>query len=242
MAYEPYPIGIIAPAFELGLYRELVREFPPLDLFKSLPVYGNKYSLSEKNNPKHYTGFISRHEVWRGLHQYFKSGDFIFSVMDALRDCKVDLGIRRKSQTLGSRWLTLVRHVGRGQLPSTRPPIHARFEYSALPAAGGYVVPHTDSPGKLITLVITMTRDEEWNATWGGGTDILKPRDPSDTYNYFNRQIPYEQCEVLRTLEFLPNQAMLFVKTFNSLHGVRLMQGPEGFIRRTLTIVVEEGY
>ena len=33
-----------------------------------------------------------------------------------------------------------------------------------------------------------------------------------------------------------PNQAVLFVKTFNSLHCVRPMTGPAEAMRRTLTV------
>jgi len=242
MAYDPYPIGVIAPVFEPQFYQTLLRSYPPLELFKFLPRFGNKYSLSEKNHPKKYEKYIAGNAAWRELHRYVKSDDFIFSIIDALRDRKIDLGIRRETQTLASRWGTILKHVKRGQLPISRPPIYSRFEFSALPANGGYVVPHTDSPGKFITLVITMTDEKEWDTAWGGGTDILKPKDPSDTYNYFNRQIDYAGCEVLRTVQFQPNQAMLFVKTFNSLHGVQKMTGPEGVLRRTLTINIEQDY
>ncbi|HXK26387.1 MAG TPA: hypothetical protein VMS55_27235 [Myxococcota bacterium] len=242
MVYEPYPLGSIAPAFEPDLYGQLLRQFPPLELFEFLPDHGNKYSLSEKYHPKQYADFVTRHEVWRDLRAYVKSDAFRFSVIDALRDCKVDLGIRRKSRTLGSRSLKLLREAARGHLPSIAAPITSRFEFSALPASSGHLAPHTDSPGKLITLVVTMTRDGEWDSAWGGGTDILKPKDASDSYNYSNRQIPYEQCEVLRTVEFVPNQALLFIKTFNSLHGVRPMKGPEALLRRTLTLNIEEGH
>src|SRR5262249_47932834 len=154
------------------------------------PGHGNKYALSEKCHPKQYADFVSRHEVWRDLCAYIKSDAFRFSVIDALRECKVDLGIRRKSRSLGRRWLKLLRETARGHLPSLAAPLLPRFESSALPASSGHLVPHTDSPGKLITLVVTMTQDGEWDRAWGGGTDILKPKDPSDTYNYANRQIP----------------------------------------------------
>ena len=47
---------------------------------------------------------------------------------------------------------------------------------------------------------------------------------------------------MLRTVPFLPNQAMLFIKTFNSLHGVQPMKGPETRLRRTLTLNIEEAH
>jgi len=240
IAYEPYPIGVIAPVFESGLYQEMRRLFPPLELMKFLPKHGSKYSLSEKYNAAQYREYVAQHQLWRDFHKYVKSDDFIFSIIDALRAHKVDVGLHRKSQSLATRWLKLLRNVRRGHLPITRAPLEARFEFAALPAADGYVVPHTDSPGKIITIVITMIEAGVWNPAWGGGTDILKPKDPSDSYNYLNQQLNYDQCDVVRTVNYLPNQAMLFVKTFNSLHGVQPMKGPKGVVRRTLTINIEQ--
>jgi hypothetical protein len=242
LTYEPYPIGLITPIFEEALYRELVETFPPLDLFKFVPEYGNKYSLSEHNNGKIYTDYIAKNPAWRELHRYVKSEEFVFSLIESLRAGKIDLGIKRKDQQLGQRWKKLIRNLRAGRLPVTTSPIYSRFEFSALPANGGVVTPHTDAPKKFITLVVTMTGPGEWNAAWGGGTDILKPKDASENYNYFNRDLPYDQCDTLRTVEFLPNQAMLFLKTFNSLHGVKEMTGPSGALRRTLTINIQRDY
>ncbi len=45
---------------------------------------------------------------------------------------------------------------------------------------------------------------------------------------------------VLDTFEFTPNQAVVFVKTFNSWHSVRPMQGNGSTaMRKTLTINIE---
>jgi len=242
LTYEPYPIGVIMPVFEQGVYQELLQTFPPLELFKFMPEHGNKYSLSERNNGKFYSDYIAKNSAWRELHRYVKSDEFVFGIIDSLRQGKIDLGIKRKDQKFGQRLKKLVRNVRAGRLPVTTSPIYSRFEFSVLPADGGVVTPHTDAPKKFITLVVTMTAPGEWNTAWGGGTDILKPKDPSENFNYFNRDLPYEQCDTLRTVEFLPNQAMLFLKTFNSLHGVKAMSGPSGALRRTLTINIQRDY
>jgi hypothetical protein len=43
--------------------------------------------------------------------------------------------------------------------------------------------------------------------------------------------------EVIDTYEFTPNQAVIFIKTFNSWHSVRPMTGVDSdALRRTLTI------
>src|ERR1700761_5050979 len=101
--YEPYPIGVITPIFEPDLYRDLVRSFPPLEMFKFMPEYGNKYSLSEHNNGSQYTDYIAKHPAWRELHRYVKSEEFVFGILDILKAGKIDLGIKRKDQQLGQR-------------------------------------------------------------------------------------------------------------------------------------------
>jgi hypothetical protein len=46
--------------------------------------------------------------------------------------------------------------------------------------------------------------------------------------------------EVLDTYEFTANQAVIFVKTFNSWHSVRPMTGRDSnALRKTLTINIE---
>jgi len=240
--YDPYPVGLIAPIFDPAFYRQLVRSFPPIDLFKFMPQFGNKYSLSERNHPEKYDAFLARNEAWRELHRHVKSPDFIYAIIDGLASRGVDLGIRRQELTLSRRWRKLLLNLRRGRLPVTASPIYSRFEFSMLPAKGGEVIPHTDAARKFITLIVTMVEEGDWTPDWGGGTDILRPKDPAKNFNYTNEPLPYDACEVLKTVHFRPNQAMLFVKTFNSLHGVREMTGPEGVLRRTLTINIERDY
>jgi hypothetical protein len=46
--------------------------------------------------------------------------------------------------------------------------------------------------------------------------------------------------EVIETFDFTPNQAVIFVKTFNSWHSVRPMSGNgSAAMRKTLTINIE---
>jgi len=42
---------------------------------------------------------------------------------------------------------------------------------------GGMAPPHTDARRKLVTFVITMLHEGEWNPDWGGGADLNRPRD-----------------------------------------------------------------
>ncbi len=74
----------------------------------------------------------------------------------------------------------------------------------------------------------------------GGGTEVMTPVDLSQNYNQNNRQLEFEDVETIDICPFKPNQCIVFVKTFNSLHAVRPMQGGNNTaFRKTLTINIE---
>jgi hypothetical protein len=236
--YEPYPIGIGRPAIDPDRYARLLASWPPIELFEELPKVGHKRVLSEKYNGRGYTAFIERTPVWREFHRGVKSPAFIGAVLEALRAAGIDLGVRHP--ITGRRRLeTTWRDLRRARWPRFDVPLRARFEFSALPATGGHVTPHTDSPGKVITLVISMERS--WDKAIGGGTDVIRPLDPRRNFNWLNDKLEFDEIEVLDTIEFEPNQVIVFTKTFNSWHCVRPMTGTDpDLLRRTLTINIEE--
>lgn len=225
---------------DAAAYDELVDSFPSQDLFVSFPKVGYKYVLSEKFNKKAYHDYIRSHPGWRELHRWIKSEDFIDHVMQSLQSRHVDLGFSKRL-SVGRRMLRgLVGKSGRGQRKIGTHRLSSRFEFSMLPANGGHVLPHTDTPSKIITIVVAMLRQGEWQPAYGGGTDVNKPKDPRQTFNLLNRKADFNEMEVLHTYPFEPNQAIVFVKTFNSWHSVRPMTGnaPQ-LMRRTLTINIE---
>lgn len=239
LRYDPFPIGLAKPLLDQSRYDAMVGDYPDRDMFEYLAKVGHKYSLSEKSNPKGYHEFVRSRPVWREFHEMVKSRAFIEGVVGALRDRNVDLGYK-KLPTTGKRLTKFTRNLLRGRIDAGRPPLSARFEFSMLPAKGGYVIPHTDSPGKLITIVVSMVREGEWDPSLGGGTDVNRPKDPTQLYNELNRRAEFEEMEVLDTFEFTPNQAVVFVKTFNSWHSVRPMTGTDDAVmRKTLTINIE---
>lgn len=238
--YEPYPIGIAKPAIAEDLYRELLDSYPPQELFAYLPKVGHKYSLSEKYNGDAYRRFIQSHPRWRELHAWIKSDRFIPAVMDALKAHHIDLGHKQVSGS--KRALKSIRNAVRGRQRSLPPRLSTRFEFSMLPADGGYILPHTDSPTKVVTLIVSMVDDAEWDPAFGGGTDVNRPKDVRHAFNRMNGQAAFDEMDVLDTFEFTPNQVVLFVKTFNSWHSVRPMTGKGSpRMRKTLTINIEAG-
>ena len=239
--YEPFPIGVVQPVMEAGRYAELVDRFPPLDLFRgydSMGKPGSKLTLSEIEDPRTYARFVRADPLWREFHSHVKSDDFIFSVVDLLARHHIDLGLRRIPPAR-LRWKRL-RAALEGRLATASPRLAARFEFSALAASGGCVLPHTDAPNKLITLVVSMMRPGEWNPSWGGGTDVNRPKDTRHAYNQMNEVADFADMEILHTYDFTPNQMVVFVKTFNSWHSVRPIRGTASDPRRrSLTINIE---
>ena len=65
-------------------------------------------------------------------------------------------------------------------------PVQNPGEFSMLPAAGGYVIPHTDERSKIVTIVVSMMQDGEWDPAYGGGTDVNRPKDITRNFNWMN--------------------------------------------------------
>ena len=102
------------------------------------------------------------------------------------------------------------------------------------------MTPHTDAPTKIVTLIVSMIEEGEWNPEFGAATDVNRPNDNRFCFNQLNELAAFDDMEVLDTYEFGPNQLILFVKTFNSWHSVRPMKGQGSKqLRRTLTINIE---
>src|SRR5688572_17401004 len=91
--YEPYPLGVLRPALDSGLYQELVASFPPVELFGKIPQYDYKLSLSEKFNGPIYEKFIRESPPWRRFHGWLKSSDFIRETVNCLKQNYIDLDL-----------------------------------------------------------------------------------------------------------------------------------------------------
>jgi hypothetical protein len=238
LRYEPFPIGIARPIMDDTAYRQYLDRYPPLELFEFIPKIGNKYCLSEKYNPKAYQDWIRQHACWTEFHRWVKSPDFVFGVLDELSRRHVDLGFKRRSA--GQQVRRRLRSLLSGKWWQSKERLAARFEFSMLPAAGGSVTPHTDNPDKIVTMVVSMARPGEWDPAYGGGTEVNRHRRPELSFNQVNGKAEFEDMEKIAVYKFEPNQCVLFVKTFNSWHCVRPMQGNgTDAMRRSLTINIE---
>lgn len=240
--YEPYPIGVAGNVFEEGLYGELVNSFPPVELFSFMPLHGNKYSLSELNNPDAYHQHVRSNRAWHEFYNWIKREEFPREVLGMLCSHNIDLDVETRGNGAAPR-RGLLQRLRRHENVTTSN-LSARFEFSMLPADGGFIKPHTDSPQKIITLVIGILHPGEWSPSFGGGTEVLRPKDITNNFNFKNKYLEFDEVETLTTFDYLPNNCVIFIKTFNSLHAVRPMTAPDhNRMRKTLTINIEKaGY
>jgi hypothetical protein len=240
LRYRPFPIGIAKPIMSEEQYAQFVDAFPAVDLFDDYAYLGNpgaKLTLSEKENPKRYRAFVLSHPLWREFHHWVKSPQFPYYIIRVLAERHVDLGYRHLTPL--QRALKVLTDGGINSF-IRNPPLRSRFEFSILRGDGGHLPPHTDAPSKVATIIVSIARDGEWDPSWGGGTDIDEPRDDAHAFNQMNEVTGFETMNVLDTFAFEPNQAIVFVKTYNSWHAVRPITAGDGqTLRRTLTINIE---
>ena len=211
---DPYPLGVAPQVLEPSLYQALVAKFPPHTLFKPFAPGGQnvKWSLSQVNHRDQYVAFLERVPLWKAFAKHIKDPSFVQSMRTLLRQQGIDV-LDRVAK------------------------LSTRFEFSLLPADGGMLRPHTDLSSKLVTVVVSMRGvSDVWD--WGGGTDILVPKPGTVALEDYRAE--YDQFDVVDTVGYEVNQALLFVKTANSWHGVRTQGGPADQWRRTLTINIEK--
>ena len=236
--YEPFPIGMARPALDPADYGEMVRSFPRLDRFIAKDDKGVKYSLSRHNNKRGYFAHLDENPVWRRFYDFVRSEAFIDGALDMLAANGIDLGLRRPG--FADRCVARFKAWRKGSPQPHFPSLRARFEFSAMPVCGGSIRPHTDHPSKVVTMVVAILEEDEWDDSLGGGTAVVRPKDVTRSYNKLNSYLDFDQVEPVRSFPFRPNQCLVFVKTYNSWHAVWPMTGNDpSKLRRTLTINIE---
>jgi hypothetical protein len=236
--YEPYPIGVARPAIAPDLYGAMVDSFPPIELFEYKADKGDKYSLSQVNNTLKYRKYVASSPPWRAFHRFVRSSTFIAGAVEMLKRHGIDLGLPIPGWS--QRLYLKARAAKRGNPIPHFPRLKSRFEFSAMPITGGNILPHTDHPKKLITMVIPMLKEGEWRQAWGGGTSVVWPKDKTKIFNRMNHYLDFDNVEKLKTFPFEPNQCLFFIKTNNSWHAVWPMTGNDSkTLRKTLTVNIE---
>lgn len=246
--YDPYPIGFARHVLPTDLYQELVESYPELHQLIKREGLGNKYLLSEHDG-RAFRDFVAGRPAWREFYRYIKSPRFVRFMLEYLLRTNVDLALegipfeennllKSRMHRMSTKASRLIRQLATfwrsGQMYLT-----SHFEFGAFPGNGGSQYPHTDTPRKVISLVLSMVKEGEWDPDWGGGTAIVRPKDPKQNYNFVNRYLGFDDVDVIDAFPFAPNCCVIFVKTFNSWHAVMPIRASASeAIRKTVVINV----
>lgn len=112
-------------------------------------------------------------------------------------------------------------------------PKRVKFEFSMLKNGGG-LKPHPDSKSKTFTMVFYCPRND-WDPAWGGNFEAVSSLiDPDGDWS--GKYAEWNQVETVLSPTFKHNRAVVFMRTNNSLHGVRPISCPENAVRTTCTI------
>ena len=216
------------------LYRSLRDSFPDGSTYES--DGSGKLGFRSSDEPDDFERFCERHPNWQRLLDFFRSDAFVLDVRRALSPSLV----AARNWKGRRRW----RNCSEAETPTSRlrylleEPVRTTFQISQLPN-GAEVVPHTDAPRKLVSLMLYF-RDDEWEDAFGGGTVFFEPRDAERARDWNpTDRIPFSELEEIGSCGFARNRLAGFVRSQNSYHGVRRIEGPPGASRRALLINIK---
>lgn len=235
--YDPFPFGVATQIFSDTDYAELLSTYPTPDLFASDAALEGRYTLGHYANVRAFRSHLRSQPAWRELYAWIHTAAFLTSLLDMLRAHEIDLGVSAQPLRPLVRLAHLARALRAGRLSLGPRVPRAELTFAMLPAAGGYLLPHTDHPNKLVNLAMTMVKADEWESAAGGGTDINLPKDPRRTFNRANRRLSFDEVTVLDTVPYRPNQTLIVIRTDNSWHSVPPMTAKgSAALRKTVNI------
>ena len=210
---DPYQFTHLQNIFPDDLYEQLCLDWPTAGIapmhFAPRKVAGKKSSLhsNDINSKAAFEEFMALDNSWKKVYDYFQSRTFINWVSRMYPEA-------RKTDFK-----------------------ETRFEFSHMPADGGFLHPHPDGHEKMITLCIYMPQ-LSWNPEWGGNFQVLKHKtEPNaDFTTRGNGKTSWDECDVVYEVPFVRNEAVIMCRSDNSLHAVAPMTGPEGEYRTSLVI------
>jgi hypothetical protein len=215
-------------------YQVLRETFPDESTYEKDDSKKMGFRSSVESDP--FDTFCDANPAWRQLIDFFSSEEFSADVRKALAPALLDArGIAERRP-----WLDCTQRA----IPNNplryffQEPTRTTFQISLLPR-DGVVVPHTDAPRKLVSLLLYF-RDLDWEDSYGGATEFYTPLDPDAARGWApTDRIPFEQFKVIGTAGFKRNRLSGFVRSDASFHGVPPITCPPGMARRALLINIK---
>ena len=224
---EPFPHFWVDNYLPPATYRALLETFPTDADFvgqADASKHGNKRILSSSHQRELFEAFLGRQPAWRTLFETLGSDAFIGDLYGLVRP---DL--------LRARGLGGLRRWRAGHVSSLlRQGVEFHVEFSRM-TEGSYILPHTDTPGKLASLLLYFP-DREWRPDFGGGTVFYRPGQGAPRRNWGNQTVPFEAVVPASVVEFVANRLVVFIKSSTSYHAVPRVACPPDMLRNSVNI------
>ena len=246
--YRPFPHGTFSNVFDENVYKKIVREFPSPPILGTRDHFGGKLYISEQPNVKaEFFDILSKSTVYTQLYEYIKSKIFLQQLLDKLNEENIDVQNTSQQILSLSRFSNLYffkKNLLKLKLKLINTSyVTARFEFSFISLDGvACLRPHTDSPQKILSLVVPILSDyeKEHYKELGLGTSIYDVKNDRNYFNQKNKFLDRNDVREISRMPFKSNTMTLLVKTFNSLHGIEPnLFNFKSHYRRSLTINLE---
>ncbi len=202
--HSPFSHFLLEEAFSDAFCQLILENLPDDDEFNFNIFSGpNESQRGVINlNMRRHTKRMSREKriFWLEIARYLSSSKFITSVT------------RKFSRGIRDRFANAQHSIG-----------SFYCEAKLLRDKSGYgLLPHTDSPNRVATLMFYLPRDEGMARY---GTTIYAPKREGFTCIGKNRH-PYDLFDEIKTVPFLPRTGLGFMKSNKSFHGVKVVSEP----------------
>ena len=220
---EPFLHGSVDDYLPDTIYRALKSSFPDEAILFNYDVESNAADARQRDV------FLADNPGWKALLDFFGSGPFLADVDRFVYPAERD---RVKTWTPANQ--------SKQNEAATGVPVTVTFKLSSM-GRGEWVQPHTDNPQKILSILLYFP-DDDWQESYGGGTDVYEPKRALLKRNWHNIEAPFEWMRHRHTFSFAPNRLVFLLKTANSWHGVSPVICPPGMRRRTLLVTIRHHY
>jgi FkbM family methyltransferase len=198
---EPFPYAIVDDVFPDDYYRQIAQHFPEESRMVPLSETGRATGYKERLVVLFDdTGFARlderQRQFWSELRGWLYSPSFVNGVVDRFRPY------------VAARIDELARRMGTVSVRGDAMIVSDKTRYA--------IGPHTDAPHRLITFLFYLPQDDRYRRY---GTSIYKPNDP-DFVCAGGPHYPFDRFTRIKTVGFVPNRLLIFVRTGRSFHGV----------------------
>ena len=213
---DPYPYAVIDNIFPKDYYQKIKDFFPQKDQMIALSETGRVSAGAYEQRlvtlfTEEYFSKLNneQQEFWRGMASWMYSKEFISAIVEKFKPWCSNLLSRRFDAN------------GQINVRSDALIVNDQTRYE--------IGPHTDAPHRLISFLFYLPENENQKHL---GTSIYTHKD-SDFSCPGGPHYKFDDFNKVKTIEFLPNRLLMFVRTAKSFHGVEPVQD-ENVSRRLL--------